>query len=148
MGERDEGKNIPAQKPTETTDDSKEPVIEETVPRETTDDLVEIKIQEAVTEDVKVEDKEAPSTSTEEIADIADLNVEVSSAVNSETTYNEETTEDKTEDETSKSNVDAETTEQKLPEPKLVEEVEYGSVGTGSYGITYCYRKVSEWFGN
>merc|ERR1712241_1233415 len=81
--EKDEGKNIPAQIPTETTDDSKEPVIEENVPHETTDDLVEIKIQEAVTEDVKVEEKEAPSTSTEEIAD---LNVEVSSTVNSETT--------------------------------------------------------------
>jgi len=24
--------------------------------------------------------------------------------------------------------------------------VEYGSVGSGSYGITYCYKKVSEWF--
>ena len=144
----DEGKKIPVEIVTKTTDDSKEPVIEETVPQETTDDLAEIKIQEAVTEEVKVEEKEAPSTSTEEIADVPDLDVEVSSTVNSETTSSEETTEDKNEDETSKSNVDAETTEQKLPEPKLVEEVEYGSVGTGSYGITYCYRKVSEWFGN
>merc|ERR1711997_706898 len=105
-------------------------------------------IQEAVTEEVKVEEKKAPSTSTEEIADTPDLDVEVSSTINSETTFSEETTEDKNEDELSKSNVDAETTEQKPPEPKLVEEVEYGSVGTGSYGITYCYRKVSEWFGN
>ena len=146
--DKDEEKHIPAQIPTETTDDSKEPVIEQTVPQETTDDLVEIKIQEAVTEEVKVEEKEAPSTSTEEIADTPDLDVEVSSTINSETTFSEETTEDKNEDELSKSNVDAETTEQKPPEPKLVEEVEYGSVGTGSYGITYCYRKVSEWFGN
>ena len=146
--DKDEEKNIPAQIPTETTDDSKEPVIEQTVPQETTDDLVEIKLQEAVTEEVKVEEKEAPSTSTEEIADTPDLDVEVSSTINSETTFSEETTEDKNEDELSKSHVDAETTEQKPPEPKLVEEVEYGSVGTGSYGITYCYRKVSEWFGN
>merc|ERR1711997_695715 len=104
----DEGKNIPSEIPTETTDDSKEPVIEETVPQETTDDLVEIKIQESVTEEVKVEEKEAPSTSTEEIADTPDLDVEVSSTINSETTSIEETTEDKTEDELSKSNVDAE----------------------------------------
>ena len=146
--DKEEEENIPAQIPTETTDDSKEPVIELTVPQETTDDLVEIKIQEAVTEEVKVEEKEVPSTSTEEIAETPDLDVEVSSTVNSQTTFSDKKTEDKNEDELSKSNVDAETTEQKPPEPKLVEEVEYGSVGTGSYGITYCYRKVSEWFGN
>ena len=144
----DEGKNILAEIPAETTDDSKEPVVEETVPQETTDDFVEIKIQEAVTEEVKVEEKEAPSTSTEEITDIPKLDVEVSSTVNSETTHSEEPTEDKNEDETSTSNLHVETTEQKQPEPKVTEEVEYGSVGTGSYGITYCYRKVSEWFGN
>ena len=39
--------------------------------------------------------------------------------------------------------------EDKEPKPTANDSplVEYGSVGTGSYGITYCYKKVSEWFG-
>ena len=46
-------------------------------------------------------------------------------------------------------NEDTNDNEDKEPKPTANDSplVEYGSVGTGSYGITYCYKKVSEWFG-